>query len=352
MNEDSVLRQYNIYINSSQRTSGTPSNFSIYLPQPININQIIPSELRVFVDRAQIPFSFSQFSTTARNTQMIFNLIRGATTYSNLTFTIPQGNYNVLTLAETFITYLTAAITTALPSYVPVITYTYEPDSNHLRFTLTDDGTPTALEFQNTTYKGLNVALGFSSSWAIDSTIPYTESTQDINCSPSRAIYLTSTSLQQSQSWSAITTPFQTSSVLTMIPIQTSPIMFISHNPNYVIKTTLTNTSISEIQLTLRDEQMNELVEMDLDWSLHLVIHEHRIDPIIQDLNRQQIITDNALPIISPEERAVMEEYRKEQEDYLNKVKDQQLKRLQKYQEKLQKRKLISLSNNKDEVQP
>jgi len=352
MSEDSILRQYNIYISSSQRTSGTPSNFSIYLPQPITINQIIPSELRVFIDRAQIPFSFSQFSTTANNTQSVFNMIRGSTTYSNLTFTIPQGNYNVLTLAETFITYLTSAITTALPSYTPNITYSYDGDSNHLRFTLQDDGTPTALVFQNTTYKGLNVALGFSASWAIDNTIPYVESTQDINCSPSRAIYLTSNSLQQSQSWSAITTSFQTSSVLTMIPIQTSPIMFISHNPNYVIKTTLTNTSISEIQLTLRDEQMNELVEMDLDWSLHLVIHEHRIDPIIQDMNRRQLVLDNTAPTpISPEERAIMEEYRKEQEDYLTKVKEQQLKRLQKYQDKLQKRKLISTSISKDEVQ-
>jgi hypothetical protein len=349
MSEDSILRQYNIYISSSQRTSGTPSSFSIYLPQPITINQIIPSELRVFVDRAQIPFSFSQFSTSAKNTQSIFTVIRGPSTFPNLTFTIPQGNYNILTLAETFITFLKSTITTAIPGYNPDITFVYDGDANHLRFTLQDDGTPTAIVFDNTTFRGLNLALGFTQTWSIDSTLPYTESTQDINCSPSRAIYMTSTSLQQFQSFSAITTPFQTSSILTMIPIQTSPIMFISHNPNYVIKTTLTNTSISEIQITLRDEQMNELVEMDLDYSFHLVIHEHRINPIIQTLNRQQIIQDNTLPTINPEERVVMEEYRKEQEDALQKIRDKQQRRLEKFQAKLEKRKLLSNGMSKDE---
>jgi len=349
MSEDSILRQYNIYISSSQRTSGTPSNFSIYLPQPITINQIIPSELRVFVDRAQIPFSFSQFSTTAKNTQSVFTVTRGATTFSNLSFTLAQGNYNILTLGDIFVSTLISTITTAIPGYVPNITYVYDGDANHLRFTLEADATPTAIVFQNTTFKGLNLALGFSQSWTIDSALSYTESTQDINCSPSRAIYMTSNSLQQFQSFSAITTPFETSSILTYIAIQTSPIMFISHNPNYVIKTTLTNTSISEIQITLRDEQMNELVEFDLDYSFHLVIHEHRISPIIQTLNRQQIIEDNAVNTIDPEERAVMEQYRKEQENALQTIRDKQQRRLEKFQAKLEKRRLLSSAISKDE---
>jgi hypothetical protein len=341
--EDTVLKQYNIYISSSERDNGSPSSFSIYLPQPITLNSFIPSELRVFIDRAQIPFSYSQFNPVALNTQCAFYVVRGSTTYSNLSFTITSGNYNVLTLAQEFLDKMTPAISAAIVGYTPTLSYSYNGDTNHLRFTLEDDGTPTAIVIQNSTYTKLNLALGFTAQWAIDSTLPYVESTQDINCSPSRSLYITSTSLQQTQSWSAITTPFQTSSVLTMIPIQASPLLFITHHPNYVIKTTLSNTSISEIQLSLRDEQMNELYEMDLDWSLHLVVTEHKIDPLMYDMSRKELQLTREIDQpqdirVTEEQRKLIEQYRQEEEKALQDLREQQAKRLQRYQAKLIKK--------------
>jgi len=347
MSEDNILKQYNIYISSSQRTTGNPNSFSIYLPQPINVNGIIPSELRVFIDRAQIPFSYSQFNPTAKNTQVNFYVVRGSTTYSNLSITITSGNYNVLTLASEFLDRLTTAVSQAISGYTPTLSYSYNGDTNHLQFSIADDGTPTAIVIQNTTYTKLNLALGFSAQWAFDSTLPYTESTQDINCSPSRSIYITSNTLQQSQSWSAITTPFQTSSVLTMIPIQASPLLFITHQPNYVIQTTLSNSTISEIQLSLRDEQMNELYEMDLDWSLHLVVREYKIEPILFDMNRivPQDQADQQEPL-DEETKDLVAKYRQEEEKALQELRDQQAKRLQRYQQKLLKKQNKISSNN------
>lgn len=342
MSEDTnhILRQYNIYISSSERDTGNPNSFSIYLPNPIVLNQIVPSELRVFIDRAQIPFSYSQFNPTAENVQCAFYVVRGSTTYPNLSFSITSGNYNVLTLAQEFIDRMTTVVSATVSGYTPVLTYSYNGDTNHLRFTLQDDGTPTAFVVTNSIYTKLNLALGFTAEWGIDSTLPYVESTQDINCSPSRCIYITSNTLQQTQSWSAITTPFKTSSVLTMIPIQASPLLFITHQPNYVINTTLSNTSISEIQLSLRDEQMNELYEMNLDWSLHLVVREYKIDPLVYDRN----IEDTLMPPkpqdqrITPEMTELVKKYKEEEEKALQKLREEQAKRLDKYKQKLLKK--------------
>jgi hypothetical protein len=311
------------------------SSYSIYLPAPIILNQVVPSLFKVFIDRCQIPFSFSQFSSIAQNIQCDFTITRNSIPYDG-SFSVVEGNYNILSLADEFVNKLKSECNT-VSGYTPPITYGYSADTNHLRFYLLPDATTTFITIKNSPYYRLNEALGFNTQWVMDDSIPYTESTIDCDVSPSRSLYFTSTTLQQTQSWSAITTSFQTNSILTQIPIEREPLLFITHKPNYPIKTTLTNTSISELQIGIRDEQLNELQDFELPFSFHLVIEEVRVEPYLA----METPTDLQQKL-SPEEidrrRKLLEEYKKQQEDALTALKDDQQKRLDKYIKKLNKK--------------
>ena len=337
-----IIRQYNIYVNSSQMVKQGKSSYTIYLPGPLTLNQIIPSEFKVYIDRAQIPFSWSQFSAIARNVQCEFTIVRGGVSHDG-SFSVDEGNYNILSLASQFVLKLNLECE-AISGYNPELNFGYNSDNNLLRFFIQPDGTPTYIVIKNAPFFGLNLALGFSASWTVYDDAPYTESTQDCCVSHSRSIYLTSTTLQQTQSWSALTSSFKTNSILTQIPIQREPLLFITHTPSYPIRTTLTNTAISEIQIGLRDEQLNELEDFKLSFSFHLVIEEVKIEPFLAIPVTPP--TDGATQPpegLSPEEQErqtkMLQDYKQDQEQALQSLKEQQQKRLDAYVKKLQTKK-------------
>ena len=338
-----IIRQYNIYVNSSQMTKQGKSSYSIYLPRTITLNQIIPSEFKVYIDRAQIPFSWSQFSAIARNIQCEFTIVRGGVSHDG-SFSVDEGNYNILSLASQFVLKLNLECVT-IAGHDPELNYNYSADTNHLSFFIPSDGTSTYLVIKNAPFSGLNVALGFSEEWTVYDDAPFTESTQDCCVSHSRSLYMTSTSLQQTQSWSAITTGFETNSILTQIPIEREPLLFITHKPNYPIKTTLTNTAISEIQIGIRDEQLNELEDFKLSFSFHLVIEETKIEPFLAIPTTPTTNDTTTQPPegLTPEEQErqtkMLEEFKQQQEEALQQLKEQQQKRLDTYVKKLQTKK-------------
>ena len=347
MNEAEILRTYNFYISSKQRDSGSPNNFSIYLNQAFSLNNIIPSEFQCWIDRAQIPFSFSQFNPVSKNVQCVYRVNRNSTIY-NGSFSIPTANYSITSLSSIFIQYLRDSVNTVSGgAYVPTISVLYSEDTNHLRFTLS--GSNTTITFFNTDFKGLNLALGFSDEWVMDTSLDYTESTQDCDVSPSRCLYITSQSLQQSQSYEAIDNRFGASNILTMIPINRTPILYLQHNPSYVIKTTLSNSLITELQFSLTDESGNDLYEMDLDWSLHFVLQEVRLNEFILDARSKLGLFTPDLYTEKERERSLklIEDYKKEQEDELKALREKQVQRLEKLTKKLEKNKNKISSNNK-----
>ena len=320
-----VLRTYNFFINSEQRSSGTTSNFVISLNQAITLNNQIPSEFHVYVDSAQIPFSFSQFNQSAKNTQCQWKLTRlGSITTGE--FQIPFGNYTIYTLADAFIEGLRTSIEAdTSPPYLPVINYVYDETNNRLKFTLSGLST-TTIEILEEDYTGLNRCLGFGGSWTlIGGDVIGISSTRDCDVSPSRCLYITSTTLQQAQNFSAISEPINLGTMLTMIPITVAPNIFIQHQPSYVVKTTLTNANITELQFSLRDNLLNEVYEMDLSWQMHLVIEEVRVEPFISGLYRQ--LGEFFMPQLSTEEQIrkqqlVDMDFRQRQEAELAQLRD------------------------------
>jgi hypothetical protein len=316
MYNENTLQNYNFYISSSQRESGTPSNFRISLPQPILLNGIVPSNFVLYVDRAQIPLSFNQFNELAENIQTEWSMVRNSTTYTG-TFNIDSGNYSILSLASHWIVKLRESITTVLPSYTPSISYTYSEDTNKLRFFLTGT-TNTVITILYTNYTRLSNALGFGANWTLDASANYTQSTQDCNVGVSRALYITSTSLIQNTNWSALNRPLNLSNTITYIPITHSRNLYIQHNPPNPIRTALLNNTIDEIQLTLRDELIDEVDGMLDDWICHILIQEVRSIPVITELYRNMNLQYVSGMREKERELRAVEQFRKEQEDEIN----------------------------------
>ena len=334
--QSNIIRTYNFYMNSSQRTSGNPQAWAIQLPQPLTLNGVIPSQFTCFIDRLQVPFSWSQFSITANNVQVSFVLHYQGNDYEGY-FELEGGNYDVSSIMAEFSAKLQieCGILTS-GAYEPVLSYTYSQAYNHLRITLPQDNIGTRITFSKS---GFSLSIGFGQSWTLYDSSPYTESTQDVCMSPSRSLYITSSNLKQIQYFSAIESPFQISNVIGVISIDRSPLLFINYKMSYPIKTTLQNTSISVLDFNLRDEQNNALSEMLLDWSLHLVIQEERVEGFMTDLPR---MIQAQHPEVKEEEidKELLSKYKDEQEKELQSIREKQAKTLLKYLDKYEKKKL------------
>lgn len=268
-----LIASYNFYINSSQRTSGTQADFNMFLSTPLYLNGNIPSEFRFELRYCQVPFCFSQFNQFNNTTEYV--LVRNGIVY-NGSFDIAVGNYNVNTFITEWILKLRTSLN-ALAGYNPIITGTYSTDTNLITFNLpADTFLDTAILFDNTSNKAVNLALGFKADWTLVQNSS-TTSAIDINVSPSRNLYLLSDSLIQSKSYDALTTAMSNSPVLAVIPITVTPNNYITIYYNPPVASTLNNIVIDTLNFQLKDESLTrDLVDFDLDYTLYFVIEEHR----------------------------------------------------------------------------
>ena len=268
-----LIASYNFYINSSQRTSGTEADFNMFLSTPLYLNGTVPSEFRFELRYAQVPFCFSQFNQFNYTTDYV--LTRNGIVY-NGSFNLTTGNYNVNTFITEWITKLKASLN-ALAGYNPNITGVYSSDTNLITYTLPADiHLDTAILFDNTTNKAVNLANGFRTDWVLLQGSS-TTSAIDINVSPSRNLYLLSDTLIQSKSFDALTSPMSNSSVLSVIPVTVTPNNYITIYYNPPVASSLNNTVIDTLNFQLKDESLDrDLVDFDLDYTLYFVIEEHR----------------------------------------------------------------------------
>ncbi len=344
MNEN-VLNHYNFFISSSQRSSGSPSNFTIRLPFIITLNNIISSNFQCYIDRAQIPLAFNQFNPRSENVQTTWTLSRAGNTY-NGSFNIDSGNYSIISLATHWITKLRQNIA-LISTFTPTITFTYSEDTNKLRFIYTDTQAST-ITIHNSPYSRLNQALGFGAEWIMDSGEDYTQSTQDCNVGVSRALYITSLSLRQDTNWSAIDGPLNINNIITYIPLTHGRNLYQQHNPSYIIRTNLTNDVIDEIQFTLRDELIDEVDGLYSDWSFHLVIEEVRTISLNELFYRNMTLGLGQLNQEKQRELQAVEQYKMEQQDEIDLLRDTQVQGVRKLVKRL-KNKLFSKDNSKKE---
>ena len=293
---DTLLTTYNYYVSSSQRDSGNPADFTIFLKTPLFLNGNINSEFRFKLQYIQVPFCFSQFNQFNYTTD--YSLTRNSITYSG-SFNIGIGNYNINTFLTEWITELKSSLN-SLASYNPNITATYSNDTNLCTFNLPlDTYTDTKITFLNTTNTAVNLAIGFNSSWQLAQNSS-TTSQIDINVSPSRNLYLLSDTLIQSKAFDAINTPISNTNILAIIPINVVPNNYITQYYNPPITSILNNAVIDKLNFQLKDESLNrDLVDFDLNYTLFFQIEEHRTFYNLEGLNnmKQGTTIPQAMPV-------------------------------------------------------
>jgi hypothetical protein len=283
------------------------------------------SEFRVFVHSASIPFSFNQWNQYNNTTQ--FLLTQGTRTYTG-SFTIPAGNYNILSFATAWKTSLETQLA-VVASYFPNITFTYDSDLNKLTFSLPFDSTLSTITlYNNTGYNYVNLALGFPNQW--DLSYLATVSTQQCNISPARNLYLYSDTMSSPNNYEALTQKMSTSTQLCGIPINVTPNNFIIYTPFNRLISTVTNRSFSQFNFQLQSEDLEgNLSDFYLDWSMIFCIEEWRKEDPMQSLlemniqNKQQELQD-AMTKLKALKQEVMQSVNDIKQNEIDKIKSLQ----------------------------
>jgi len=272
-----MINKYNLFLSSNQRLSGgDPSNFEISIKPNIGLTKGRNTQFRIYVHSATIPFSWTQWSSVNNTTK--FQFTQSSKTFTG-SFSIPAGNYTILTFMSAWITSLETQLG-VLNAYFPNITYTYNSDTNQVNIVLPNDLSGTVITFFNTTgYTEVNKALGFTSQWVLSTTQSATSTTQ-CNINPARVLYLYSNTLASPHNYEALVTPCTTSTQIAAIPITVLPNQYIVYTPfNYLIST-IANKNFSKINLQLQSEDLPENINLqnfNLDWSLVLCFEEWEV---------------------------------------------------------------------------
>lgn len=213
MEQSNVIRTYQLYLNTSNATSSAVPNTDItfVLNNPIKlISQNNRFKCRII--SATIPFSFFQINSTN-------NVIQVVTTSGIFDVTIPEGNYNINTLATAFTAEIQAYI--LLSFFIP-ITITTSFNSNTSKETFSLSVSPPIYSIQ-VPYIAQNQPilkmLGFTSNFLVTNASPTITSNQVVNVNPASEIFIRSRTLTQASSTESLIGQCVTSNIIANIQI-------------------------------------------------------------------------------------------------------------------------------------
>lgn len=328
------LRTFNFYLSTRERDVGTEVNNATWtLNEPLSLNGEIPSQFRVYVNHATIPFSFLQWNDYTNTSK--WTLTQGINTYSG-EYTIDKSNYNALTFKNEVITKLTTSIqsTTGIPVS---LTGSYDVGTNRYTFSLGALSPSATITFGEVDqYDYIDRGLGFISSWTLTSGSSTTSDSM-VNTNPGRNLYLWSNNLF-TRNYEAINSTMNNSTNLCVIPIYTQPSTYIVYDPPKPIVNDLSNGQITAINLQIKSENIPyNLQSFNLDYSVSLTVEEITTNFVLED------------------HRKKLEEYQEraklvlQQQLDLSAEKDDTMSKLQKMKDKESKRisRLIDKENAK-----
>lgn len=302
-----IVRTYNLFLSSANRTSGTSSEYRITLFKPISL--LSPNNwFTVRVGSAEIPYVFKLINST--NNAIDYSITRNAIT-TNASFTIEAGNYNILTLLTEVKTKLQASIQTAI-GYTAPLNLTYDRTTGHATFSIVGtDSIATSITIQNNSPVFMK-CIGFTAAFTFSYTSPSIrtdkESTQNVNVFQNAAIYIRSDSLIQIQNTEAVVGHgSEISDIIAKVQVSTLPQTMIQWTNPTDLTLDINNKVIDEVSLYLGSSTDYTLDLGNLDWTCRLTIDEHsdmgdsnadialnmsRTDPVIDELmkHRDQLV--------------------------------------------------------------
>lgn len=272
----SVLKTYNLFLDSSQRDSsstGTPASFSLFLSNPIS-KSVKSSTFRIKIIQACIPFSFTEINNSNNIISYLYNSVP-------FSFTIPVGSYNINSL----LSYIKSVFET---SHSVVLVFTFNESTNLA--TLAFDGNNVGIQTIEIPTTGGNEPvmkqLGFVNTTAIFSfnvsPILIATSNQSVNVSPSKNIYIRSNNLIQPNSQEAIITRCRPSNIIGIVPINVPFGNYINFYNTQTFGVDIGNETIDFIDVFLSDSNnTNVIVGLLLNWTITIQIEEIFINPEI-----------------------------------------------------------------------
>ena len=140
-----VLDTYHYEVSSEMRNRGTPTDFTITLPEILHL-QAKNSVFGIRINECSVPFSFYSMNTNINKINIqITDLLNNT---ANLILTISVGNYSVLTILTELKTQLLYLCSTLANPFVPVLNFQYDVKTGFMSFT-SNNGIFTLLFSQN-----------------------------------------------------------------------------------------------------------------------------------------------------------------------------------------------------------
>lgn len=248
-----------VFINSKQRLTGQPYDFTINFNDGL-LKAEKGSFMRLTVQEATINRSWYSIQAGANS----FNIIDSFNNTTTITF--PVAYYSAIDIRST--------LAGLLPSGWTV---TYDRKTNKFTFTRGNDSTPSyRFVFSNSLYEVLGFKLGeqptfTTASKSVTSTVP-------IRVNEENAVVI-HTDLPRSKFASmdnhdANNKSFKESTLLCKIPIQAAPfdnVVYVVQSPMFVYDLTASNISVVRVWVT---DENDRVLQLPYDWSMTLRI-EH-----------------------------------------------------------------------------
>jgi hypothetical protein len=306
-----VVETYHIFVNSSQRQSGTNGNYTFSLYQPIKLkNQ--NNSFYVRIGSAELPYTF-QLITSANNV-ITFNKTRGSTTTS-VSITIPPGNYNANNILST----ITGLLQAVIPETTIIWACAYNKTTGLMTFGFfPSDLITTLLQFTSCS----NVMLGCLGFAVLpSSTFGYTgvpltlTSTQNVNLSQINALYIRSENIKQIQNFESIVVKQDISDILAKVQISVLPGNYIIWINPTDLSVKVNNKYFDMINLYISTNLSYDDVSFNgLNWSCRITIQEIEEVKYTEDKN---LIEKSTEPLESKKQELI---------DELLKLKEQLIK--------------------------
>jgi hypothetical protein len=273
-----IVNQYNLFLSSANRTSGTSSDYHIVLRKPLTL-QSPNNWFTVRVGSCEIPYIFKLINST--NNVIQYTITRN-TIPTDGTFTIEPGNYNILNLLTEVQSKLQASIL-ALIGYNAPLNFTYDRNAGHCTFSIVGtDIIGTSILIKNNSpvfLKCVGFSNQFTFSYFNSTTRTDVESTQNVNVYQNPALYVRSETLIQTQNIeSLITSQSEPSDILAKIQVNVQPQTMIQWTNPTDLVLEINNKIIDDVSLYLGSSTSYSLDLGGLDWTIRLTITEYADD--------------------------------------------------------------------------
>lgn len=277
------ITRYNLFIDSSQRSNGTNTNFNITLPHPIVLNDL-SHYFQVKVENVCIPFSFKVVNSS-NNTMSVSSTGAIATTFI---MTLPEGNYNINNLISTVKALLNA-------NFSNTCNITYDSSTSKATFSTTSISTITLQKCFITRLFGCSDNIVFSN------VTPHL-SDYHVNVNPIKCLFLRSENLKQPLGSFEMIVDTSYSDILARIPVDKIN-TYINYDDSRIL-VRISDQIISSINIYLTtDQDYNDLNLYGCTWQCTIAIIE-KASEIHDSINKVQGPT-NSIQLTQPSNKNV-----------------------------------------------